>query len=103
MKSLKIFVILFFFSFSLYAQNDNTTPKPADKPKTEKKYIDLEELRAMKANGATDEEVNVRYNEMIEAIDQDFHGVPVKKMKESDLSTQKNATQLLKNIKPLSL
>lgn len=103
MKSLKIFAIVFLFSFSLYAQNDNIAPKPADKPKTEKKYIDMDELRAMKANGATDEEVNARYNEMIEAIDHDFHGVPVKKMKEQDLSTKKNAAKLLKDIKPISL
>lgn len=78
MRSLKIFMIVFFFSFGLYAQNTNA-PEPTAKPKTEKKYIDLDELRAMKANGATQEEINARYNEMIEAIERDFHGAPVQK------------------------
>ena len=102
MKSLKIFVLLVFFSASLYAQN-TPTPKPASKPKTEKKYIDLDELRAMQAKGASEEEINARYNEMIEAIERDFHGVPVKKAPQTELSTTGEGTLLpAKAIKPLS-
>lgn len=102
MKSLKILFILVFFSFSLYAQNEQT-PKPTAKPKTEKKYIDLDELRAMKANGANQEEINARYNEMIEAIERDFHGVPVKKAPQTELSTTgQGERSQAKLIKPLS-
>lgn len=103
MKRFKIFFILFFFTFSLYAQGTNV-PKAAPKPKTEKKYIDLDELKAMKANGATAEEITARYNEMIEAIDRDFHGVPASKAqkKEGPMLGEKNVNPVI-TIKPLSL
>lgn len=103
MKSLKIFILLFLFSFSLYAQNNNTPKTANSKPKMEKKYIDLDELRAMKANGASAEEINARYNEMIDAIDHDFHGVPLPKPQDSNLSIGKNTVQPVKEMKPISL
>ena len=102
MKGFKILIILFFFSFSLYAQSNNGPTKSTEKPKTEKKYIDLEELKAMKANGATKEEINARYNEMIEAIERDFHGLPAKKADKKAMTLGGKNHNQAKEIKPIS-
>lgn len=99
MRSMKILVVLFLFSFSLYAQNTPAPKKTAEKTEVKaEKYIDLDELRAMKANGATEKEITARYNEMIKAIDRDFHGVPVKNKKNTKEVSNKKTDNLTKDL-----